>query len=149
MIQYRLMEENDVKAVFELNQNCFHESWSFSQIREIIGNETMLYLVAMEQNELIGYCGLYQVLEEGNITQVAVCLKQRKKGIAGKMLQELTQLALQKGITFFTLEVRASNEAAIRLYEKDGYLLMGRRKNYYQNPTEDALIMNKEIKLNS
>lgn len=137
------MQEQDCEAVYQMNLDYFSESWSLHQIKQIIRDETMLYVVAQMDGQLVGYCGLYQVLDEGNITQVAVQKAMRGQGIATEMLKYMLQLAMQRDMNFFTLEVRASNESAIRLYESAGFVEQGRRKNYYKEPTEDGIIMNK------
>ena len=80
-------------------------------------------------------------MEEADITNVAVKENARRKGVAGLLLQEAKQIALKEGVMAFTLEVRVSNQAAIRLYEKHGFHSVGRRPGFYEDPKEDALIM--------
>lgn len=144
MIKYRLMEKKDIDAVFAINEASFSMPWTRTQIEQILSDEKMLYVVADLDDVVLGYCGMYRVLDEGNITQVAVSSDMRGRRIATAMMKTLISLAKDEGIHFFTLEVRLSNEPAISLYKKSGFVIMGRRKNYYSNPTEDGLIMNLE-----
>lgn len=138
------MEKKDIDAVFAINEASFSMPWTRTQIEQILSDEKMLYVVADLDDVVLGYCGMYRVLDEGNITQVAVSSDMRGRRIATAMMKTLISLAKDEGIHFFTLEVRLSNEPAISLYKKSGFVIMGRRKNYYSNPTEDGLIMNLE-----
>ena len=105
-------------------------------------NEDAIYLAAeTESGELAGVCGVLDILGEGDISNVAVAAAFRRQKIAERMLAELLKRGKERGITAFTLEVRASNRAAIRLYEKFGFVPEGRRKNFYTKPVEDALIL--------
>ena len=94
-----------------------------------------------ERDELIGYAFLRVVWDEGSIDNIAVRPDCRRQGIAGKMLQVFINFARANKLAFLTLEVRASNYDAIAFYGKYGFRGMGRRKNYYEYPTEDAIIM--------
>ena len=98
-------------------------------------------MVAVQGKEIVGYCGMYQVLEEGNITQVAVRSDMRGKGIARKLLQDFMQNGKKRGVCAYTLEVRVSNTNAVRVYEACGFETECVRKDFYAAPKEDAYIM--------
>ena len=101
-----------------------------------------IYLVAEnDQHEVVGYCGIWGVLDEGQITNVAVREEDQGKGIGYEMLQELIEIGKNEGLSQYTLEVRVSNKKAIRLYEKLGFEEEGIRKEFYDKPVEDASIM--------
>ena len=147
MIRYRKMQPKDTQAVFEMNEAYFHESWTKAAIEKILTDSTMLYITAVDENdEPVGYCGLYQVLDEGNITQVAVHESMRGMRIGTGLMKELLEAGDENGIRFYTLEVRAKNQSAIALYEAAGFEQAGIRKNYYKNPDEDGIIMNRICK---
>jgi ribosomal-protein-alanine N-acetyltransferase len=103
-------------------------------------------LVALDDNDrVVGYAGLQVVLDEGYITNVAVRPECRRQGIAAKLLQVFLDFAKANKLAFLTLEVRASNQAAIVLYGRHGFRSAGRRRNYYEHPKEDAIIMTLEF----
>jgi ribosomal-protein-alanine N-acetyltransferase len=94
---------------------------------------------------VVGYAGVQVILDEGYITNIAVRPECRRQGIAAKLLQVFMDFAKANQLSFLTLEVRASNYDAIALYGSRGFRSMGRRKNYYEHPREDALIMTREF----
>ena len=115
-------------------------------LAEDLDNELLTLLAAVgEDGTLLGYAGLLVVLDEGYITNVAVRPECRRNGIAQKLLQVFLDFAQAHKLAFLTLEVRASNYGAIALYGSRGFRSMGRRKNYYEHPKEDAIIMTKEF----
>ena len=137
----RLMRDEDTEQVEQIERKTFSRPWSRQGFLDAIRNKDTLYLVAEEKDEILGYLGLWKSMEEADITNVAVKENERRKGVAGLLLQEAKQIALKEGVMAFTLEVRASNQAAIRLYEKYGFHSVGRRPGFYEDPKEDALIM--------
>ena len=143
MITIREMNLADVDCVCVLEEMAFSMPWHKESFIEMIENKDALYLVADdEQAGVIGCCGVRSIVGEGDISNVVVHPDYRKKGVAYQMLNELLSCAEQEfAIKEFTLEVRCSNEAAIHLYEKLGFVSEGVRKNFYEEPTEDALIM--------
>ena len=143
MITIREMNLADVDYVCVLEEMAFSMPWHKESFIEMIENKDALYLVADdEQDGVIGCCGVRSIVGEGDISNVVVHPDYRKKGVAYQMLNELLSRAEQEfGIKEFTLEVRCSNAAAIHLYEKLGFVSEGVRKNFYEEPTEDALIM--------
>jgi ribosomal-protein-alanine N-acetyltransferase len=113
-------------------------------LREHLDNECAATLVAQgEDGTVLGYAGILVVLDEGYITNIAVEPAYRRQGIARELLQVFERFALGNKLAFLTLEVRASNEAARALYTKEGYEEVGCRKNYYDYPKEDAIVMTK------
>lgn len=144
MIQIRLMRQEDLDSVAQIEQETFSMPWSREGFASSLGRKGTLYLSAFSDGELAGYCGLLQVLDEGEITNVAVKKCFRGQKIASMLMAELLKKGSDRGITFFVLEVRKSNKYAIRLYEKAGFLQAGIRKNFYEKPIEDAVIMCKQ-----
>ena len=132
--------------VAELERICFSTPWSRNMLAEELDNALSAFLVALDDaGRVVGYAGLQVVLDEGYITNVAVRPECRRKGIAGKLLQVFLDFAQGNQLAFLTLEVRASNYDAIALYGSRGFRSVGRRKNYYEHPKEDAIIMTKEF----
>ncbi len=112
---------------------------------EELFNDSACFLAAVtEQDEVVGYAGLHCILDEGYIANVAVDPRYRRQGVAGELLGAFLRFG-QANLAFLTLEVRASNEAAIALYRKYGFQEVGRRKQYYDAPREDAIIMTLEF----
>lgn len=137
----RFMEERDLCAVAEIEKGIFSQPWSRDGFYSSMISKDTIYLVVEKDGEIVAYCGLLQALDEADITNVAVKKESRGQGIAFAMLKELMRLGEEKGINAFTLEVRKSNEAALALYEKLGFEVAGIRKNFYDLPKEDAVIM--------
>lgn len=137
----RQMEPEDIPQVAEIEKNIFSMPWSEISFRDTLNREDTLYLVAEEQGEILGYCGLWQSLDEGEIPNVAVRESKRRRGVGLALLQELLLRGEKRGITAFTLEVRAGNKGAISLYEKLGFRSVGIRPHFYVKPVEDAVIM--------
>lgn len=140
------MTADHLDAVAELERICFSVPWSRKMLAEELDNELSAFLVALnDEGQVAGYAGLQVVLDEGYITNVAVRPECRRRGVAGKLLQVFLDFARGNQLAFLTLEVRASNYDAIALYGSRGFRSVGRRKNYYEHPREDAIIMTKEF----
>lgn len=140
------MNADHLDEVAELERICFSTPWSRNMLAEELDNALSAFLVALDDSgKVAGYAGLQVVLDEGYITNVAVRPECRRQGIAGKLLQVFLDFAQGNRLAFLTLEVRASNYDAIALYGSRGFRSMGRRKNYYEHPREDAIIMTKEF----
>lgn len=140
-IDIRMMETADLDDVAALEREIFSTPWSRESFKKAIESESNIYVVAYEAKELIGYCGIWMVADEGQINNVAVAIQFRNQHIAANMLDFAMSLCREKKINNFTLEVRAGNAPAIHLYEKIGFRNYGVRKKYYKNPDEDAVIM--------
>ena len=140
------MTADHLDEVAELERICFTTPWSRNMLAEELDNYLSAFLVALDdQDHVVGYAGLQAVLDEGYITNVAVRPECRRNGIAGKLLQVFLDFGQANHLAFLTLEVRASNYDAIALYGSRGFRSVGRRKNYYEHPKEDAIIMTKEF----
>lgn len=130
---------DDLVAV---ENTSFKIPWSRqSLIDEIVNNSTAVYFCALSDNMAIGYGGMWQVLDEGHITNIAVHPQFRQNGVGSMLMEELLKEAQTRGITSLTLEVRKSNESAKSLYRKYGFEEGGARKAYYADNQEDAIIM--------
>lgn len=130
-----------VEAVVSLSRLCFSHPWSEDAFKEELSNTLALYTVAAIDGKVIGYGGLWTILDEGHITNIAVHPEFQGQGIASLILHNLEVSCKEKGILSLTLEVRASNYKAQGLYSKFGFVIQGLRKNYYEDPVEDALIL--------
>ena len=141
------MRSIHVPQVAALEQVCFSDPWPEEAVRSELTNPLSLWLVALEGETVIGYVGSQTVLGEADIMNVAVSPDHRRQGIAEALLQYLQTILKIKEVHSLTLEVRVSNAPAIALYEKLGYVQVGRRPGYYHKPREDALILRKEWNL--
>lgn len=138
------MNESHVSQIAELEKLCFNDPWSESSIASELNNELSLWLVAVEQDRVVGYVGSQTVLDGSDMMNIAVSPDYRRMGIAEKLIDELVCLLKERHSRCLILEVRASNTPAINLYTKLGFVEIGCRRNYYRNPKEDALILRKE-----
>lgn len=136
----RCMTEDDLDKVATMEKQIFSTPWSKQNFAESLTKAYSHFYVAVLE-DVVGYCGIHNLGGDGEITNVAVDETQRGKGIAYEMLSYAMEDAMKKGVEAFTLEVRISNTPAIKLYEKMGFENKGIRKNFYENPTEDAIIM--------
>ncbi len=141
MLLIREMRAADVKAASEIESRVFSMPWSAEDFLEMVEADYAYYYVAELDGKLAGCCGIRNIAGEGEITNVVVDVPYRKKGIARAMMEYMLERAGQAGIGDCTLEVRVSNEPAIRLYESLGFKGEGVRPGFYERPREDALIM--------
>ncbi len=141
MLNIRRMTVDDAERISEIEKGIFSEPWTADSFERAIDSGTDIYLVAEEDGEIAGYCGLWGVIDEGQITNVAVVPKFRRRGVAKELLTRLLSEAREHKLSVFTLEVRVSNRPAIALYEKFGFKVEGIRKDFYRKPREDAMIM--------
>lgn len=139
------MTSGHLDDVYIIETECFSHPWSKQSLEEELNNETSLFLVAKEENEVIGYIGMSIVIDEGYIFNVAVREKYRNKGVATALINELVTYGKKNNFSFITLEVRESNLPAISLYSKFGFIKAGERKDYYSNPKENAILMTKYL----
>lgn len=140
-LQIKPLTEEYVDQVCVLEEEAFSMPWHKESFLEMIQNKDACYLVGLLDNVVVASCGLRNIVGDGEITNVVTKASERGRGIAEKMLLKLMEEGGSIGVEAFTLEVRKSNEAAIHLYEKLGFVTEGIRKNFYEEPTEDALIM--------
>ena len=139
-----VMNSSHVARIAALEQICFSDPWSEQSVASELDNKLAFWLVATEDDAVAGYIGSQTVMDETDVMNVAVHPDYRRQGIAEALVKELVENLKKMGSHCLTLEVRASNAPAIALYEKLGFIQIGRRKNYYRNPREDALILRKE-----
>lgn len=144
MIEYKKMTPEHVSGVAALEKVCFPDPWSEKSIASEVSNPLSLWLVATQGEKVVGYVGSQSVLDGADMMNIAVDPDYRNAGIATQLIVKLIDLLKDKGVVCLCLEVRISNESAIALYEKMGFLPVGRRIGYYRNPREDAYIMRKE-----
>lgn len=136
----------EIPAVAALDRQLFSkESWSEAAFAASLADPSRTFWVAMEGETLLGFCGLSQSFEQGDILNIGVCPAQRGKGIGSLLLQEAINAFKEQGGKELFLEVRASNAAAKALYEKFRFQRIGVRKNYYQQPAEDGLVYRLEV----
>ncbi|MBQ8563461.1 MAG: ribosomal protein S18-alanine N-acetyltransferase [Firmicutes bacterium] len=141
----RKAEEKDILQIEELEKICFADPWSYESLeQDILRNKLAFYIVAEVDGEVCGYVGIWNIVDEGHITNVAVSPDFRRMHIASNMLDVLIASCEAAGVERFTLEVRAGNEPAKALYAGKGFREMGIRKGYYQDNGEDAIIMWRE-----
>lgn len=140
-IEIRKLQEEDIEPLSRIEAETFSMPWSPQDFRDLLDRDYCTYLVALAEGEVAGCCGMTNSCHEGNIDNVVVAERFRRRGIAGGMLKELIRMGEEAGITAFTLEVRVSNAEAIHLYEKLGFVSEGIRPRFYEKPTEDAMIM--------
>lgn len=138
------MQEGHVAQIAELEKQCFSDPWSENAVRYELTNPLSLWLVATQADRVVGYVGSQTVLGEADMMNLAVSPDHRREGIGEMLVNTLVEQLRQQGSHILLLEVRASNEPAIALYEKLGFVQVGRRPNYYFKPKEDALILRKE-----
>lgn len=143
----REMKESDIMQLYALEEKCFCPSdrWSMTDIRKACELEHFFVLVAEEAERVCGYCIVYAVLDSADIGKIAVDPQMRGKGIAGSLLERLWEVCAKRGITDVILEVRASNDAARCLYTKYGFETISLRKDYYKEPLEHGLTMQKKL----
>ncbi len=137
----RGIQSSDTKRLSEIEEASFSHPWSEESFKELLTIDYARYLVAEEDGEVVGSAGMRIIAGEGNIDNVVVDEKNRNRGIAGMLIDELIKLGESEGIYDYTLEVRVSNSAAIKVYERAGFKGEGVRPHFYEDPTEDALIM--------
>ena len=139
-------QERHLEAIAELERQCFSLPLTTEQLRRELPDDSHVFLVAEEDGRLLGYVGMQHVLDEGYISNVAVAPEYRRNGVAGALLTRLLSMASALDLSFVTLEVRAGNAPAIALYDRFGFVPVGRRKNYYSAPKEDAVLMTHYLK---
>lgn len=147
MDKYRIenLEENHIDEISEIEKQCFSSPWSQESIKGELTNLLAVWFVAMEKQTVAGYVGMHHVLDEGYINNVATKQEYRAQGVATKLLKKLIEYGHKNHMKFISLEVRISNVGAIKMYSNQGFKSVGIRKNFYSNPTEDAMIMTNEI----
>lgn len=140
--EIRNMTLQDVSQVTKVGIECFSIPWSEKAFENELEKDGAITLVAVYENEVVGFVNGQLVLDEMYINNIAITQLKRSLGIGESLLKEFENAVKEKA-RFITLEVRVSNESAINLYKKAGYKTVGIRKNFYEKPTENAKIMSK------
>lgn len=146
-VTIRQMKLSDICDVVEIEKECFALPWSYKSFEESLSKPYAVFLVAevkredSDEYEIAGYVGVYHIGDECDITNVAVSQLYRRRGIAGLLLKGVEEYGLTHNVNAITLEVRESNTKAISLYEKMQFKNIGIRKNFYEKPVENAIIM--------
>ena len=137
---------SDLERLEELESQCFAVPWTREQLESQLPGTQHVFLVADENGRVLGYVGMMTVLDEGYISNVAVAPEARRRGIACALVSTLLGRAEELTLSFVTLEVREHNEPAIALYAGLGFAPVGLRKNYYDSPKENAILMTRYLK---
>lgn len=145
-IRVEAMRSMHLDGVTKIENHSFPTPWSRTAFsHEIAGNDFAYYIVLLDGNKVVGYAGMWVILDEGHITTIAVHQLYRGNGLGARLLNELILEALRRGCTKMTLEVRPSNLPALTLYQRTGFVSHGVRPGYYADTGEDAVIMWKEL----
>ena len=143
----RSMTMKDVEAVHKVEVSSFSDPWSLSAFKSEMKNKLAKYIVAEDEDgKIIGYIGVWYIIDEAHINNVAVHKESRGKGVGNMLMEYLIKRCEEDSISSITLEVRRSNEIAQNLYKKYGFKPGGVRKEYYSDNREDAIIMWKQIR---
>ena len=144
-ITIRYMEPQDTEKVAYIEKNNFSEPWPESEFSKTLQDDKYIYIVAADGERIAGYAGCFVVLENADITNIAVDEEYRRQGIGDRLIELLSLKAADKGAESLFLEVRESNEPAKSLYEKNGFAKVGMRRNFYRKPDENAILMEKKL----
>lgn len=145
MIEFRKMSVGDAQKIAALEKLCFSAPWSENAISGELTNPLSFWVVAVDDDRLAGYVGSQSVLGEADMMNLAVDPAYRRQGVGKRLVSTLIDNLMANDVKCLTLEVRASNEQAIALYQQLGFSEIGLRPKYYSNPKEDALILRKDF----
>lgn len=137
----RRMQAGDLEQVAELEKCCFSESWSYRLLEAGLYSDYDIYYVFEQEEKILGYCNLRILAGEGEVQRIAVLPQYRGRGLGRKMMEAMMNISRENQVTAVSLEVRESNTAARSLYESYGFAEEAVRKDYYHEPTENAVIM--------
>lgn len=141
-LQIKKMEYDDIDQILQIEELSYGEHhWSKESFVGELNNKISSYFCILLDNVCVGYMGMWKIIDEAHITNLSIHPSYRKKGLAQRLLLNMVEECYKDKIKYITLEVRESNEKAIKLYEKFGFKSLGLRKNYYQDNNENALIM--------
>lgn len=144
-VNIRGMKKDDIDQIIEIEKRCFSLPWSRDAFANELKNDLAYYQCAELGGKIVGYMGMWKVIDECHITNVAVLPEYRQQNIASMLIEKMVDICVCSEIVAMTLEVRESNIPAINLYKKFGFVSAGKRPRYYQMPLEDAIIMWKKI----
>jgi len=146
-VEIRAVTAEDLPRILDIENASYSVPWSEATFRGLLRRRDADLTVAVADGEIIGYAVFWCVVDQGELGNVAVTAEWRGRGIAALLIDEIVRLADRRGVAELFLEVRPSNATARRLYERFGFIQVGRRRNYYQRPTEDALVMRRPVHL--
>ena len=132
--------EEDIPQIAELERICFSDPWSEDVLRESAENPLYRFVAVKDGTKILGYAGMFLTIPEAQIANIAVSPEARRRGIGRFLIRGLVREAAEAGAEVMFLEVREHNTGAIALYEQEGFVLVGMRKNYYDNPQENGFI---------
>ncbi len=141
MIRFERLAEHHLASILEIEQESHGAPWSERGFRNELDHPYGRFWVAIEEGSIVGYGGIWLVIDEAHVTTVTVHSNHRRKGIGRKLCIQLLEEAKELGMTCSTLEVRAGNTAAIELYLRLGFSQSGLRRKYYPDNDEDAVVM--------
>ena len=145
MVVIRSVRYSDLDQLTEIEKTCFSLPWTKNSFEKELNNDLAYYQCAEKDGKIMGYMGMWRILDECHITNVAVLPEYRKMGIGTSLINKMIEICKCSEIRAMTLEVRESNFQAINLYNKFGFVAAGKRPGYYLEPVEDAIIMWKKI----
>jgi ribosomal-protein-alanine N-acetyltransferase len=148
-IRLRPLEPADLPAVLWIERVSYSVPWSEATFRGLLRRRDADLLVAVAGYEVVGYAIFWTVLDQSELGNVAVAPGWRGRGIGEQLVAEVLRIVGERGVRELFLEVRPSNAPARRLYERFGFTQVGRRRNYYQAPVEDALILRRPLRVGS
>ncbi|MBB3112078.1 ribosomal-protein-alanine N-acetyltransferase [Paenibacillus phyllosphaerae] len=149
-LEFRSMTQADIPAIVAIEQEAFTSPWTAEAfVNELTKNHFARYMVMAYYGEVIGYGGMWTIMDEAHVTNIAIRHDYRGRGLGHRLLTELQRVAVMYGAERMTLEVRVSNHVAQRLYQKMGFEPAGIRPGYYSDNQEDALIMWAELQRES
>lgn len=138
------MKVSHCQAVYEIAKASLPEHWSYEDIEDVIRRKDNHYFVALKQGKVVGFAGMIIIMDEAELFNIAVEFSERGNGIGKKLMETICHTALEAGACRILLEVRMQNEQARKLYETCGFVEIAVRKQYYNNPDDDAIIMAKQ-----
>ena len=141
-MEISIMKPSDLEEIKDTLETSFDDFWNYNILRSELASENSTYYIAKisNNNNIVGFAGIWQAVDDMHITNIVVKKDFRQKGIGSKLLEKLIETSKQKNVISLTLEVNYKNVPAIKLYEKHGFKYVGKRKKYYNN-IDDALIM--------
>lgn len=142
---FREMLVEDLEQVVDIEQKLFSVPWTKEGFLTYLMKKDTMFFVVEEKDRILGYCSMMTVLDEGDILNVAVCSDRQKEGIGQFLVDSMLRMAEMQGIKLVHLEVRQGNGTARRLYQRLGFKEDGLRRDYYENPVENAVLMTKEM----
>lgn len=137
------MQAKHIEDLAQIEKLCFSKPWSYESLAEELSNPLAVFFVAELDGKTVAYAGMHHIIDEGYITNIAVHPDFRRRGLATALVRVLDSYAKDNGLAMLTLEVRPSNIAAINIYSNAGFDEEGVRRDFYEDPKEDGLIMTK------